>query len=395
MALIIEEKVLNGKLRLKLALATIVTAASTNILWVYLILYAKSLEASKIEISAITSISSLFLMTSPIWGYLSDKYGYSKVVSLGQLLILLSSIIVLLSHDVKTLLFSRSIIGLGLAMFIPSMLSLMSSTESRRSLYVGVYSASQSTGWAVGLIIGGFIAKQYSIIHSFYLSFILALIGAFTLKLTIKGVSISSRKSVISGDSDVLLSRSFLFLSIASFFRDGSILGAYSLLPVFLKGLGASEDQIGMVLAVNTVAQIFLMLFIGKLSELISEEVVLLIGIAGTCTVIFLYSIVNSVIEIIPIQLLLAISFSSFYISSRSIASKLAPKSVGAALGTLTLCRNAGGTLMPLLAGIVWNLYGTRIVFEFLSLICLIGLFNALAFVFLTKSLSLSNSSHE
>lgn len=386
MALVIERKISDGKLILKLALVTIVTSASTNILWIYLTLYATSLEASKIEISAITSISSLFLMTSPIWGHLSDKYGYSKIVILGQLLILLSSIVVLLSHDVRMLLFSRSIIGLGLAMFIPSMLSLMSSTKSRQSLHIGVYSASQSTGWAIGLIVGGFIARQYSLIHSFYLSFILALIGALTLKLTTRRVTIPSRKGKVSGNGSILLSKPFLTLSIASFFRDGSILGAYSILPIFLKRLGASEDQVGMVLAVNTITQILLTLLVGKLSELISEEIVLLIGVAGTCTVIFFYSITSSILEIVFLQLLLALSFSSFYVSSRSIASKLAPKNVGAALGTLTLCRNAGGTLMPLLAGIIWNLYGIRAAFRFLSSICLVGLFNALMFMFLIKS---------
>jgi len=380
------EKTLNKELRLKLALVTILTSASTNILWIYLILYAKLIGASEVEVSAITSTSSLFLMTSPLWGYLSDKYGYSRITSLGQLLILLSSMIVPLSHDIRVILVSRSVIGLGLAMFIPSMLSLMSSTESKRGFHVSIYSASQSTGWAIGLIIGGFIAKHYSLVYSFYFSLILAFTGTLLLKLIVKDISVSRRKSIVIGGDRALFSKSFLILLVASFFRDGSILGAYSLLPVFLKDLGASEDQVGMVLAANTVTQIFLMLLVGKLSERISEEVVFLVGIAGTCTVVFSYSIVNSIADVIPVQLLLAFSFSSFYVSSRSIASKLAPRNVGAALGTLTLCRNAGGTLMPLLAGVIWSLYGTRMAFRFLSLTCAMGLLIAMLFIISIRS---------
>ena len=391
MALIIEKSVLSRGLRLKLALTTIITSASTNILWIYLILYAKSIGASEVETSAITSASSLLLMTSPFWGHLSDKYGYDRVVSLGQLLVLLSSLMVLLSPNIKVLMLSRAVTGLGLAMFIPSMLSLMSSSRSRRSLHVSIYSASQSTGWAIGLVVGGFVAKEYSLIHSFYLSFVLASIAVLTFRFTIKRALSPAQRRQSLGTLHFPWSKSFVMLSIASFFRDGSIIGAYSFLPVFLRELGASEDQVGLILAVNTIPQILLMLLVGKLSEFINEEAIFLAGITGTSIVVFSYSIANSVIDVIPIQLLLALSFSSFYVSSRSIAGKLAPKNIGAALGTLTLCRNAGGTLMPLLAGIVWNLYGARVAFRFLSLICVIGLLVAILFVTFMRSHALSN----
>ena len=360
---------------LKLAIATLATSASGNILWIYLILHARSRGASEVVVSLITTSSSLMLLTSPLWGHVSDVAGRLRVAACGISLLAASSLVAASSRGALEFISSRLLAGLGLAMFVPAVMAEMSGSGSRRGLSIGIYSASQSAGWALGLTLGGLVARALSTTHAFYLSLALSSIGLATLLTATGGGGRTARTRA----PRAVVTKPLALLFASSFFRDGSIIGAYSVLPVFLKELGATDDLVGVVLAVNSLAQIPLMLLVGRLVDSIGEGPVFVCGVLGTSAVIIMYSVAGSPLDLLPVQVLLALSFSSFYVSSRSLASRLVPGSVGAVLGALTLCRHAGGTLMPLLAGLTWAIWGIRGAFVALHLTSLLGLGMALA----------------
>ena len=359
-------------------------SAATNISWIYLIIYLGELGATKMEITSVTSLSSLLLITSFIWGYLSDKFGSIYFIRIGEFLIALALVVIISTSNILNLILARGIIGLGLAMFIPSMISLMSmlsKRESEKGFLVGMYSASQSLGWASGLFIGGFLTRYFSTKYTFYFALFLTFLS-LTLSLFIKKpISMMERKTSYTFNREIF-SKSLIFLFLASFLRDGGILGAYSLLPIYLKNLKASEDIIGSILGTNTIFQIPFMLVIGcLLRKFEKEDFILIIGILGTSFTILSYSIINDIRYFYPVQVLLAFSFSSYYVSSRTIATKIAKEYSATILGILTLCRYLGGTLMPILAGIMWSFLDFRNVFIVLSIITFWGFISSIIFI--------------
>ncbi|RLF20798.1 MAG: hypothetical protein DRM97_07405, partial [Thermoprotei archaeon] len=235
-----------GYITLKIRLVTIVIlmAAAYNALWMCLILYSRLIGASELEVSLVTSISSLFLMTSIMWGYLADRFGYYPLILIADVFMLASSMLVLAFQSIPSIMASRCLTGLGTAMFIPSMMAMMvllfEETATKGSL-VGLYSAAQSAGWALGVAIGGFIAKSYSLLASITLTAIMVFMSLIITLMTRIGVE-PKGEHVNKITFRNVMNRSSILLSITCFLRDGGILGAYSILPLFLKELGATED---------------------------------------------------------------------------------------------------------------------------------------------------------
>ncbi|RLF21939.1 MAG: hypothetical protein DRN15_10280 [Thermoprotei archaeon] len=379
-----------GYITLKIRLVTIVIlmAAAYNALWMCLILYSRLIGASELEVSLVTSISSLFLMTSIMWGYLADRFGYYPLILIADVFMLASSMLVLAFQSIPSIMASRCLTGLGTAMFIPSMMAMMvllfEETATKGSL-VGLYSAAQSAGWALGVAIGGFIAKSYSLLASITLTAIMVFMSLIITLMTRIGVE-PKGEHVNKITFRNVMNRSSILLSITCFLRDGGILGAYSILPLFLKELGATEDIIGALLAINTITQIPSMLMIGRIAKGSRTGWVFTFGVLGTSATILIYSLALSYVHIIPAQLLLALSFASFYVGSRTLVSELYPRAMGTMLGLLTLFRNAGGALIPLLAGYLWHLYSFRASFRALALIVLASSFMALLLTKLMES---------
>ncbi len=122
---------------LKLAIATLAASASGNILWIYLILHARSCGASEVVVSLITTSSSLMLLTSPLWGHVSDVAGRLRVAACGASLLAASSLVAASSRGALEFIMSRLLAGLGLAMFVPAVMAEMSGSGSRRGLSIG------------------------------------------------------------------------------------------------------------------------------------------------------------------------------------------------------------------------------------------------------------------
>src|SRR4051812_21698537 len=111
-------------------------------------------------------LTSVFLWVygsvSPLGGFLADRFSRSKVI-VGSLLVW--SVVTWVTGHAKSfeqLLWTRAVMGVSEACYIPAALALISDYHRRptRSLATGLHMSGVYTGAALGGI-GGFIAESY------------------------------------------------------------------------------------------------------------------------------------------------------------------------------------------------------------------------------------------
>ena len=92
-----------------------------------------------------------------------DRWSRTKTAGLMGILWSLSSILGALARNPAELTVSRALVGVGEAGYAPAAYAWISAAFPlrRRQLALGVFSACQSIGMALGLIVGGYIAMHY------------------------------------------------------------------------------------------------------------------------------------------------------------------------------------------------------------------------------------------
>lgn len=97
-------------------------------------------------------------------GALGDKIGRKKLLLIGAAVFGLASVLAAFSNSANSLIASRAILGVAGATLAPSTLSLIRSMfedPKQRTLAIGIWITSFSTGGAIGPVIGGIILEYY------------------------------------------------------------------------------------------------------------------------------------------------------------------------------------------------------------------------------------------
>ncbi len=346
----------------------LVVASSLTLTGVFLPLRALEFGASKSLIALLMTSFSISMLSSPLWGTLSDRLGRAWFIVAGSFLLMSANVGIYLARGMVPLLALRALQGLAMALFTPSMIALMSegAPSGRRGVHVSAYSALQSAGWALGSIGAGLLASRYGLDASFIAGALIAGLGG-----------ILSISAFLDRERRVLLptprkGERFLSLYIASFLRDSSILGAYSLLAIYLKELRWDEGLMGVFFSINMITQVPLMFCAGLLTARIGYIPVTMAGMVGSGVVLLGYAAGRGV-ELLLVQPLMAFSYACFFVGTRGLASEKAGIEVGRTLGVFSLCRNVGGIVGPIIAGILVENLGFRRAFALLSVLPLVA----------------------
>ena len=131
-------------------------------------------------------------ITQPFFGYLSDRYGRDKLMTVGMVSIL-GLFFTIINVLRGRLLFSSVlpflvVFGVGSFAFAPSALASLGdiAPERGRGTTMGVYSVVISLGTIIGPLLGGYLLDRYGMTSLFYAGLVI-LIGALTLAILIAG----------------------------------------------------------------------------------------------------------------------------------------------------------------------------------------------------------------
>ncbi len=368
--------------------------------YTFIPLLAKSIGASMAEIGVIGA--TFFIVTTPmmyVLGKLSDLRGLRKwfIIS-GFIGASAVYFFLAISNSVLQLGILMIVLGLSASAYQPSILVLVSEPSPRFKIgaKMGFFFASLSAGFGVGVISGGVLGDIFGLSWVFFLCGIILIFGLLAIIPILKKASLKEGKGGIADSPsnvtrEIRLSlvtpRSFsafidspiiktgvLFLCITIFLRNSGFRGLTTFLPLYLVDLGASNSLMGMIVSLNFILQVFFMPPAGWLSDFIGRKITISIGILSSCIAMLLFSVINNPYSAIPIQILVAFSWSLIITSTNAYVADFIPMNKrGGGMGLIRSSQTLGGAVGPMLAGLFINFFGYRIMLRSLILLPLLG----------------------
>ncbi|MGQ9720591.1 MAG: MFS transporter [Candidatus Jordarchaeum sp.] len=321
-------------------------------------LFAKDLGASDTMLGIIGAGYGLALLVSSyIFGWAADVTGRRVLLLAG----LLSSAVM---FSVQFLVPNATVLGItwSLAGFcggIYPQALIAYGYELRKKL--GKFVSYGSLGWGLGNLMAGILAIYWEVFLFAGLFFFLGFIVA--LRMPISDVKLKVPlfpKHVIKRNISIY---------IAFFMRHTGAYATWIIFPLFLSQLGASEFWIGILYALNSFGQFFMM---RPLDRFKSTSLVIA-GLSFSALTFALYFLAQNFWQTIPMQLVLALSWSLLYIGSLKFVAESGVER-GTSVGLLNLTLSLSTVVGPLIGGVISQIWGYRYTMLFALVMVLAGL---------------------
>jgi MFS family permease len=273
-------------------------AASASLIFIPLL--AKGLGAQDWEIGVIGSVYGTTLFFSAyLFGRLSDIYNKRFIILLGLAVSSLAFALQIFARDIISLTLVRALAGFSIGIFPPALVAYVYEAKIR----FGQFLSFGSLGMAVGCFFAGLIAIYYQI----FIFSSLCLFLAFLVGLILPTIKFKSME--IPRFPKQLIKRDF-FVYLSFFLRHLSAYAVWIIFPLFIKELGGTMAWIGMLYTLNYCGQFVFMNLLDrfKTSRLIS------LGFLGSALTFLCYTFAQNPSQLIPVELLLAFSWSSLWI---------------------------------------------------------------------------------
>src|SRR3990172_6462099 len=151
-----------------------------------------------------------------------------------------------------------------------------------------------------------------------------------------------------------LLLSPFLIIILGGMFsRLGYQMARSPVLPRFAQDLGASPELAGLIIGASTITGVVFKLPAGALSDLLGRRRMMLLGCAFFAGPPFLYLLVDHPIALLLLRFVHGLATAIFSPVASAAVAALAEKGRGERLGWFASASDAGGTVGPLIGGLV------------------------------------------
>jgi MFS family permease len=206
---------------------------------------------------AISAFALARLVTDVPAGFLADRFGKKRIMILGLVMTIISSIVTGMANTYFILIVGRIFQGIGSAVYMTAATTWVAqvSAGEYRGRFMSMYSGLIFAGTSLGPVFGGFSAMHFGIHAPFFIYGALAFLGLLAT-IPLKDISSSFEgtylKVSLKDVPGVLLNGPFLIVNcsvLALFFLRGSVRA--TLIPLYGSlNLGLSEAQIGILLTI-------------------------------------------------------------------------------------------------------------------------------------------------
>ncbi len=283
---------------------------------VYVPLLARSMGANSSQIGLlVAAYQAALLLASVLFGRWADYGDRKRFVVWG----IVGSVLGLTAHifarNLGMLIAARVLAGIGAGSFPAALMAYTSDRTDRLGQFVGF----GSLGWGIGAFTLGMIPPDLV----FPTAAGVMLITAFVALVALKPQHVRLVQPFI--DSRVLKRNWRLYLSF--FLRHAGAFSIWTIFPVYLSDLGASRLLVGIVFAINPFGQFVFL----NLLERAQERAMVIWGFALSALVFAAFGLARNWQQVIPIQVLLALSWSCLYLGSLKELMRLNPEKSTAA----------------------------------------------------------------
>ncbi|MFM1794767.1 MAG: hypothetical protein RL642_1152 [Bacteroidota bacterium] len=282
------------------------------------------------QISLVLSTTPIMMFAvQPFYGFLADRFGYKKSLLTASALAAVSYLFYLVDDGFYWILLSTFLMSIFYNTIQPLLDSLsLQLVEKEKRLSYGSLRVAGALGWSVtGLIIGQVI-DQFDIQFIFIvssISMVLVFLCALFMqhdvkeKLIVESLTMKGTFQLIKNKQLLLLLAVVALVSVAG----TSIWNFYSL---YMKSNGASATLVGYGLSLQGLFEIPFFYFSARIIARLGIRTTLFITVLATAVRLVLYSVVKVPIVALPIEILLGISWSLFWVVCVELVYKLVQK---------------------------------------------------------------------
>jgi MFS family permease len=335
----------------------------------YLPLYILHIGGNSVEVGWIIGIAAISaVLIRPITGFLVDRIGRLIWVSVGAILLTLSSVLYIYLDDVLYLFIIRFIIGIGVALFTVGASSYVAdlAPDGKRSEIFGYYGASINTATAFGPLVATYIfhITNGNYTYIFYIATISSLIGAVIAQL------LSARGFVPNKENKLtIIEKKVLIPSILA----GAVLFNYAaivtIVPLYLATKGIMDP--GLFFAIYGFTLILIRPMGGMLSDRHGRWATIFPAIA---IIMFLLIMINDKMLLLAIAFVYACGIGLIMPSLNAYCIDLVnPSERGAALATYTTIFDIGLSIGAVSLGYLAHLAGYNAVFILCAVVILLS----------------------
>ncbi len=252
--------------------------------------YAQSFGASEFTIGTLTALNAVTsLLSGPVWGRLSDRYGRKRILLIAEAGTLASFLILAAANSIWMLMLARIVDGLfgGQIPVINAAISDVTAPETRAEK-MAVMSVAMTVGSIVGPMIGGYLGALH-IVYPAYAACVMSMASILATALIFTETMPHERREDLKQQAATragqkkgrVLTRTVM-LRLAQIFTMMLVFGMIfsSLSLVLEQRYGATSVSIGNILAVMGVCTfIFGGLLMKRVKDMIGEARMLLVGI--------------------------------------------------------------------------------------------------------------------
>jgi MFS transporter, DHA1 family, multidrug resistance protein len=370
---------------ISLFIATLIAMLSLGIITPILPLYAKSMNATGLELGLIFSGFALSRgIFAPIIGQFSDQYGRKKLIVIGLVLFIILSLCFVVAASPIALTIIRVIQGFSTVLVTPVAQSYIGDITpvGKEGRYMNLFFMSFFAGQALGPYFGGFLTDRFSINIPFYAMAILSLLALILILFFVpESEAIKNNgkekqpilRSLIPVFKDKPMLGIMTYFSSRGFYRWG-FNTFFPLLAV--KTASTNAAGIGLVLSVYMLSGSLTQYPFGLVSDKFPRQKVTLIFVGGIVAALAMCVVA----QFSSMEMFLILTLIMGIFSSVSRASAIAIRTergrvhgMGATTGAFTASLSLGQVFGPVVFGVVVDAFSIPVAFLVGGIVGIIG----------------------
>ncbi|MGN1401332.1 MAG: MFS transporter [Bacillus sp. (in: firmicutes)] len=352
------------------------TAAGMNLVLPFMPLYVELLgEHDDVEFWSALAFSVTFLTSaifSPIWGRLADKYGRKPMLIRASLGMAVIMTLIGFVQDVQQLVLLRLCMG-AVSGFIPASIILVASQtpDKQGGKALGILSTGGVAGTLIGPLLGGLLGDLIGLRHVFwitggllFLTFLITLLVKENFKPAVK----PSTGKAAGGVKDKTALKLILSVFVTTFILQAALMSIQPFLTLYVKELSDTAQFLalmaGGVTAVSGFSNIIAAPLLGKLSDRIGPQRVLIGSLLFVAIIFALHTLVSDVKQLIFIRFLLGFGLGGLLPAINTYLKIITPGAyTGKAFGYNQTAHNLGSVAGPLVGSQIASGFGIPYVF--------------------------------
>jgi len=310
---------------------------------VFMPLYAQSIGSSNLQVGFIAAAAGIaFLVSSFLFGRLSDIHGRMKYIRIGLGLTALSYLSQIITRTPMTLLAARGFVGFAIG--INSSVMMAYTYESQKQ--IGSFISYGSLGWLIGAVTAA-IVKNYEAL--FIISAVVAFL-AFLISFLLEEKA-TSHIQVSAFPINLIKANYKIYLGF--FLRQLGGNAIWTIWPLYQASIGANKMWIAIMEVTNMVGQIIWVRFIERFNPARMFQT----GLILSAGVFVAYSLANHYLQLVPIQVVLSFAYSSMFVGALVYLLRQ-HREYGTVSGLMNSANALSGSLGPFLGGAVSQAWG-------------------------------------